>query len=63
MLKFDNSAGKKQTQAIYNVIFDWNFEGKLQILCYDTTTLNIGRIDSICIALEQKFNRELLIFA
>lgn len=47
----------------WNAIIDWNLEDKVQILCCDTTASNTGRLNGTCILLEQKLDRELLIFA
>lgn len=61
--KLDNSSGKEQAQAVWNAITNWNLEDKVQILCCDTTASNTGRINGACVLLEQKFDRDLLIFA
>lgn len=61
--KLDNSSGSEQAQAIWNVIIDWNLEDKVQIICCDTTASNTGRINGAYVLLEQKLNREMLIFA
>lgn len=61
--KLDNSSGSEQAQAVWNAIIDWNLEDKGQILCCDTTASNTGRINGACVLLEQKLNREMLIFA
>lgn len=63
MPKLDNSTGSEQAEAVWNAVTDWNLEDKVQILCCDTTASNTGRINGACILLEQKFNREMLIFA
>ncbi|CAH1647379.1 unnamed protein product [Spodoptera littoralis] len=60
--KLDNSTGSEQAEAIRNAVTDWNLEDKVQILCCDTTASNTGRINGACVLLEQKFNREMLIF-
>ena len=61
--KLDNSSGKEQAQAVWNAITNWNLEDKVQILCCDTTASNTGRINGACVLLEQKFDRDLLLFA
>ncbi|GBP64579.1 hypothetical protein EVAR_32737_1 [Eumeta japonica] len=61
--KLDNFSGSEQAQAVWNAVTDWNLEDKVQILCYDTTASNTGRINGACVLLEQKFNRDVLIFA
>jgi len=61
--KLDSYTGKEQAQAVWNAIIDWDFKEKVQILCCDTTASNTGRLNGACILLEQKLERELLIFA
>lgn len=61
--KLDSSTGSEQAQAVWNAIVDWNLEDKVQILCCDTTASNTGRFNGACVLLEQKLNREMLIFA
>lgn len=51
------------TQAIWTAIMNWNVEDRVQILCCDTTASNTGRINGACVLLEQKLDREMLIFA
>lgn len=63
MSKLDNSTGKEQAQAVWNVITDWNLKDKVQILCCDATVSNTGRINGAYVLLEHKLDRELLVFA
>lgn len=59
----ENSSGREQAEAVWKALADWNLEDKVQILCCDTTASNTGRINGACVLLEQKLDRELLIFA
>ncbi|GBN68933.1 hypothetical protein AVEN_264249-1 [Araneus ventricosus] len=43
--RLNNSTGQEQTQAFWKAILDWNLEGKVQILCCDTTALNTVRFN------------------
>jgi hypothetical protein len=61
--KLDNSSGREQAQIVWNAITDWNLEDKVQTLCCNTMTSNTGRINGTCVLLEQKLDRELLLFA
>lgn len=61
--KLDSSSGSEQAQAVWNAIINWNLEDRVQILCCDTTASNTGRINGACVLLEQKLDREMLIFA
>lgn len=61
--RLESSSGSGQAQAVWNAIVDWNLEDKVQILCCDTTASNTGHINGACVLLEQKLNRDMLIFA
>nr|CAH7719255.1 unnamed protein product [Callosobruchus chinensis] len=60
--KLENSSGKEQAQAVWNAILSWNLEDKVQIFCCDTTSSNTGRINGACVLLEQKLERDILVF-
>lgn len=59
--RLESSSESEQAQAVWNALRDWDLEDKVQILCCDTTSSNTGRIGA-CVLLEQKLNREILIF-
>lgn len=61
--KLDSSTGKDQAEAVFNALSDWNLNDKVQIMCCDTTASNTGRLNGACVLLEQKLERELLLFA
>lgn len=61
--KMDNSTGKEQAHAVWAAISDWNLEDKVQVLCCDATASNTGRITGACVLLEQKLERDILVFA
>lgn len=61
--KLDSSSGSEQAEAVWNAIIDWNLQDKVQILCCDTTASNTGRINGACVLLEQKLNRDMVVFA
>lgn len=60
--KLENSSGKEQSAAVFRAINDWNLESKVQIMCCDTTASNTGRFNGACVLLEQRLERELLLF-
>lgn len=61
--KLDNSSGKDQAKAVSKALYDWNLNDKVQIMCCDTTASNTGHLNGACVLLEQKLERELLLFA
>lgn len=61
--KLDSSSGKDQAKAVLNALHDWNLGDQVQIMCCDTTASNTGRFSGACALLEQKLERELLLFA
>lgn len=61
--RLESSTGREQAQAVWNAIADWNLEDKVQILCCATTASNTGRVNGACTLIEQRLNREVIIFA
>lgn len=61
--KLESSSGREQAQAVSNALYDWNLDDKVHIMCCDTTASNTGRLNGACVLLEQKLDRELLLFA
>jgi hypothetical protein len=61
--KLDSSSGKEQALAVSKVLQDWDLKEKIQIMCCDTTAFNTGRFNGAYALLEQKLERELLLFA
>ncbi|GBM95461.1 hypothetical protein AVEN_55006-1 [Araneus ventricosus] len=60
--KLENSSGKEQAMAVWNVLKDWGLEDKAQILCSDTTSSNTGRINGAITFLELYADREMTYF-
>ncbi|GBM75703.1 hypothetical protein AVEN_36100-1 [Araneus ventricosus] len=60
--KLENSSGKEQAMAVWNVLKDWGLEYKAQILCSDTTSSNTGRINGTITFLELYADREMTYF-
>lgn len=61
--KLESSSGQDQAKAVLNALHDWNIDDKVQIMCCDTTASNTGRLKGACVLLEQRLDRELLLFA
>lgn len=61
--KLESSSGKDQAKAVLNALHDWNLNEVVQIMCCDTTASNTGRFNGACALLEQRLERELLLFA
>ncbi|GBM97387.1 hypothetical protein AVEN_105098-1 [Araneus ventricosus] len=60
--KLENSSGKEQAMAVWNVLKDWGLEDKAQILCSDSTSSNKGRINGAITFLELYADREMTYF-
>ncbi|GBO42023.1 hypothetical protein AVEN_137752-1 [Araneus ventricosus] len=60
--KLENSSGKEQAMALWNVLKDWGLEDKALILCSDTTSSNTGRINGAITFLELYADREMTYF-
>ena len=61
--KLDSSSGNAQAKAVLDALHDWNLDDQVQIMCCDTTASNTGRLNGDCVLLEQRLERELLLFA
>ena len=46
-----------------DALHDWNLDDQVQIMCCDTTASNTGRLSGACVLLEQRLERQLLLFA
>ncbi|GBN35734.1 hypothetical protein AVEN_251780-1 [Araneus ventricosus] len=60
--KLENSSGKEQAMAVWNVLKYWELEDKAQILCSDSTSSNTGRINGAITFLELYADREMTYF-
>ena len=63
MPKLDSSSGKAQAKAVLYALHDWNLDDQVQIMCCDTTASNTGRLNGASVLLEQRLERDLLLFA
>ena len=61
--KLDSSSGKAQAKAVLDVPHDWNLDDQVQIMCCHTTGSNTGCLNGAYVLLEQRLERELLLFA
>ena len=61
--KLKSSSGKAQAKAVLDALHDWNLHDQVQIMCCDTTASNTGHLNGACALLEQRLERELLLFA
>lgn len=55
-----NGTALTHTEAILNVIDDWNVQEHIISMCFDTESVNTGRISGVCVLLEDRLQRELL---
>ena len=52
-----------QAKAVFDALHDWNLDDQVQIMFCDTTASNTGHLNGACVLLEQRLERELLLFA
>lgn len=55
--KLDRGTGQVCASAVYETVTSWNLEDKIKCLCFDTTAVNTGLRNGVCILLEQKMQR------
>ena len=58
--KVASGTGYNESLAVYNLLESWKLTEKVQALCFDTTSVNTGRFNGVCVLLENKICRELL---
>ena len=58
----DSSSGKAQAKAILDALHEWNLD-QVQIMCCDITSSNTKHLHGACVLLEQRHEREPLLFA
>ena len=63
MPKLDSTSGKAQAKAVLDALHDWNLDDQVQIMCCDITASNTRHLNGACVLLEQRLERELLLFA
>ena len=63
MPKLDSSSGKAQAKAVLDALHDWNLDDQVQIICCDTIASITEHLNGAGLLLEQRLERELLLFA
>ena len=63
MPKLESTPGKAQANTVLDALHDWNLDDQVQIMCCDTTVSNTRLLIGACVLLEQRLERELLLFA
>ena len=61
--KLPSGTGEAQAAAVFGAIEDWGIAGSIRAMCFDTTSLNTGRVAGACVLLEQKLEKKLLSLA
>lgn len=56
--KADNAA-----TAILSTLQDWDLDGRVKGMCFDTTAVNTGIRNGVCVRVEKALDRQLLYFA
>lgn len=58
--KLSSGKAEYEAEAVYNLLVQWNLVEKVQAMSFDTTAVNTGRNNGVCIRLENMLGRELL---
>ncbi|XP_050541482.1 uncharacterized protein LOC126905632 [Daktulosphaira vitifoliae] len=61
--KLLNSTGQSQADAVIKLLIDWNLVNQTNMMCFDTTASNTGKLNGACILIEKQLGKELLSFA
>ncbi|KAL7297107.1 hypothetical protein TKK_0009529 [Trichogramma kaykai] len=60
--RLDDSTGRSQAEAIYEVLADWGLLDSIKAICCDTTGTNLGSSKGAACLFEQMVDRDLLYF-
>lgn len=52
--------GKNAADEIYELLAKWNVLNKVRAFSFDTTSVNTGHLNGVCVLLEKKIGREVL---
>jgi len=58
--KLPAGTAKCAANAVYNMIEQWNITDKVQAMSFDTTAVNTGHKNGVCVQLESMLGRDLL---
>lgn len=58
--KIPNGTGESQSEAVYNLISEWNIKENIKFICFDTTASNTGVHKGACKLLEKKLKKKLI---
>lgn len=61
--KFSSGGGDEQVRAVVKALQQWHIADMVQSMCFDTTSSNTGRFNSVCVKIEHLLGRDLLHFA
>jgi len=59
----ENSMGVTQSDAICEALKEWGVSEKIEAICFDTTSVNTGRLKGTCTLVEKALGRNLLYLA
>lgn len=54
-----SGTGDQQASAVYSLLQEWELHEAVIGLSFDTTAVNTGRCNGVCILIEQKLDRDL----
>jgi hypothetical protein len=58
--KIASGTGEQQSKAVFDLLEFWNVTNKVQAMSFDTTSVNTGKINGVCVRLENMIDRELI---
>ena len=54
-----SGTGENVANAVYELLEDWPLTETIQAMCFDTTSVNTGRLNGVCVGLEKRLGHEL----
>jgi len=61
--ELSSGTGREISSAVYDTLHEWSLLDIVQVVVFDTTASNTGRLKGACYLLEQKLDRDILFLA
>lgn len=57
--KVSSETAENEVNAVHKLLEEWQLTEKIQAMCFDTTSVNTGRLNGVCVGLENRLGHEL----
>jgi len=57
--KMSSGTGENEANAVHKLLAEWQLTEKIKAMCFNTTSVNTGRLNGVCVGLENRLGHEL----